>query len=115
VSYGTGRFCDGNENVDAGSAPRLRVVQLTNWGSPMGPLKKYLKIDLGKRGAFSEAEWVNAMSRATPFLTRLAATGARSMMPGATAVVYEDEKFFVISSSPSHHSNEAKNFSNQKR
>jgi hypothetical protein len=81
----------------------------------MGPLTKYLKIDLGKRGAFSETEWVNAMSGATPFLTRLAATGARSMMPGATAVVYEGEKFFVISSSPSHHSNEATNFSNQKR
>jgi hypothetical protein len=71
--------------------------------------------DLGKRGAFSDAEWVNAMSGATPFLTRLAATGARSMMPDATAVVYESEKFFVISSSPSRHSNEAKNFSNQKR
>ena len=81
----------------------------------MASATKYLKIDLGKQGAFSEAEWVETVAAATPFMSRLAATGARSMMPGATAVVFEAEKFFVISSVRSHHSNEFENFGNQKR
>ena len=63
----------------------------------MASTTKYLKIDLAKKNAFSEAEWVESVGSATAFKSRLAATGARSMMPGATAVVSEGEKFFVVS------------------
>lgn len=80
---------------------------MINRGPPMESLTKYLKIDLAKKNAFSDAEWVESVGSATAFRSRLAATGARSMMPGATAVISKGEEFFVVSKAMPELSDEA--------
>jgi hypothetical protein len=56
----------------------------------------YLKIDLGEHDAFGKAQWLSSVRGATAFETNVEALGVKSMMPGASAVIGVNERFYVI-------------------
>jgi hypothetical protein len=65
-------------------------------GADMRSPTRYLKIDLGENDAFGKAQWLSSVRGSTPFETSVEALGVKSMMPGASAVIGVNERFYVI-------------------